>query len=354
MAAPADFASRVATVLEEQDFHGVVLVDGPSGTELELVRGEADRGAHLPITARSRFQTASVSKLFTAVALLRQVARGEADLDAPLVDWLPDDRRPSTLDGAATLRHFLTHTSGISDYFDEQGDEGYEAIWRRVPAAAMRTSRDMLSLFRDLPPRASPGDEVRYNDAAFVVLGNVVEHLAGVSFPEAVAREVFEPAGMTASGYPALDDVEPNLAVGYLPPDDSDPRWRTHVLSLPAVGGGDGGAVTTAADLVAFLRALRDERLLRDPLLGEAITPSVDDPDEGGSYGLGFVISGDGRRRATGHTGEDPGFSARALWYREEDVRLVVLSNVSWAAGPARGVVEEARFGRDPGELEAR
>jgi CubicO group peptidase (beta-lactamase class C family) len=272
------------------------------------------------------------------------VERGEADLDAPLVEWLPEDRRPSTLDTSATLRHFLTHTSGITDYFDEQGSEPYEAIWKRVPAAAMRTSRDMLSLFRDLPPRAKPGEEVRYSDAGFVVLGNVVEHLAGVPFPEAVRREVFEPAGMTASGFPAVDDVEPDLAIGYLPPDDREPRWRSHVLSLPAVGSGDGGAVTNAADLVTFLRALRDERLLRNPLLEEALTPAVHDSEEGGSYGLAFFIHGDGSRRATGHMGEDPGFSARALWYREEDVRIVVLSNVSGAAGPARAAVEELRF----------
>src|SRR5687768_13986317 len=120
LAAPTDFGAQTASALEALDFHGVVRVDGPSGTELELARGEADRGAHLPITMASRFQTASVSKLFTAVALLRQVERGEADLDAPMVDWLPEDRRPTTLDKSATLRHFLTHTSGITDYFDEQ------------------------------------------------------------------------------------------------------------------------------------------------------------------------------------------------------------------------------------------
>jgi CubicO group peptidase (beta-lactamase class C family) len=334
----------VAAALEDVDFHGVVVVDGPDGTEVEVARGEADRGAHVPMTPASRFGMASVSKLFTAVALLRQVERGEADLDAPMVEWLPDDRRPTTLDGTATLRHFLTHGSGITDYFDEQGDEPYEAIWQRVPAAAMRTSREMLGLFRDLPPRARPGAEVRYSDAGFVVLGNVVEHLAGVPFPEAIRREVFEPAGMTASGYPALDDIEPDLALGYLPPDDRDPRWRSHVLSLPAVGGGDGGAVSTAADLVRFLRALRDEQLIRNPLLAEALTPVVDDPD-GGSYGLAFFVYGDGARRATGHTGEDPGYSARALWYREADVRLVVLSNVTEAAGPVRGAIEELLFG---------
>jgi CubicO group peptidase (beta-lactamase class C family) len=344
LTAPDGFAAHVAGALEKLDFHGVVLVDGPAGTELEFARGEADRGAHLPLRAASRFETASVSKLFTAVALLRQVERGEADLDAPLVDWLPEDRRPTTLDGAATLRHFLTHTSGITDYFDEQGNEPYEAIWERVPGAAMRTSRDMLSLFRDLPPRARPGEEVRYCDAGFVVLGNVVEHLAGVPFPEAVRREVFEPAGMTASGYPALDDIEPDLAIGYLPPDDRDPRWRSHVLSLPAVGGGDGGAVSNTADLVRFMRALRDERLIHNPLLAEAIAPAVHDAEEGGSYGLGFLIYGEGARRAIGHTGEDPGYSARALWYPEADVRIVVLSNVTWAAGPARGAVEELRF----------
>ncbi len=335
---------RVASALDDIDFCGVAIVDGPDGALVEVARGAADRSAGRPHTASGRFGLASASKMFTAVAVLRLVERGAATLDTPVTDLLPAADRPTRLDAAVTLRHLLTHTSGMTDYFAEDGDEPYEATWSSVPSYRMRTPRDMLELFRDLPQRAAPGTEVRYCNAAFVLLALVVEALSQRSFPEAVDFDVFRPAAMTSSGYPGLDDVAPGLAVGYLPPDAADRRWRSNIFSIPVVGGGDGGAVSTAADVVGFLRALRDGVFGSGPLFQAAFAPATRDPGGRWSYGLGLQVGDEGRRRWIGHPGEDPGYSARAVWYPADDLRLVLLSNVTDGAGGARRAVETVLF----------
>ncbi|HVL53658.1 MAG TPA: serine hydrolase domain-containing protein [Vitreimonas sp.] len=337
-------AERVTAGLDAIDFSGVVVVDGTDGPIVRLARGLADRATGRPTGMATRFGVASASKLFTTVAALRQAARGELGLDVPLVDLLPPASRPTQLDARVTTRHLLTHTSGMTDYFDEYAGDDYAVIWRRVPAGRMRAPADMLELFRHLPPRAAPGEEVRYSNAGFVLLGIVVETVGRAAFPDVVAREVFEPAAMAGSGYPATDDVVLDLAIGYLPPTEPGGSWRSNAHAIPVVGGGDGGAISAADDLVAFLRALRDGRLLDEPLLRAALTPATQREDELWSYGLGFQVAGEGEQRWVGHTGEDPGYSARLRWYPSLDLRMVVLSNVTNGAAPARAAVEAALF----------
>src|SRR5690606_15422288 len=93
-------------------------------------------------------------------------------------------------------------------------------------------------------------------NAGYVLLGILLSHVCGLPFDEAVVTRVLEPAGMGTSGYPALDEVHPDVATGHLPPLAPGGPWRTNVFSIPATGGGDGGAVVTAPDVERFLRAV--------------------------------------------------------------------------------------------------
>jgi CubicO group peptidase (beta-lactamase class C family) len=280
-----------------------------------------------------------VGKLFTAVAVVRLAERGLLRLDTPLSDLLPAHHRPSTLDPRVTLEHLLTHTSGIGDYVDEAGGEAYEDLWLRWNPAAMRAPADLLPLFRDLPARAAAGGEVRYNNAAFVLLGLVLEALTGHDFYRVVQDEVLAPAGMTATGYPALDDVVPGLAVGHVRPAEAGGAWRTNVYQIPARGQPDGGAYTTAGDLVRFLDAFSDGRLLGDRWRDEMLRPHVTDPEDGTRYGLAFEVAGEGARAHVGHPGGDPGFSAYVAWYREAGVRAALLTNAPpGGLGPRRAL----------------
>ena len=334
---------ELAAGLAALDFSGVVLAAGPDGVLAEVAQGIADRAVGRPVTPSSRFGIASAAKLFTAVTLVSLFERGLAAPSTPLVEVLAPGDRPRTLDPRVTLEHLLAHTSGIADYCDEYGDEPYEDVWLRANPNAMRAPRDLLPLFADLAPLAEPGAEVRYCNAAFVLAGLAIEALAGVSFYDAVPAAVFAPAAMAATGYPALDDVIPDLAVGYLaPPDDApDGPWRSNLYAIPARGQPDGGAFTTAADLVRFLDAFRDGRLVGEAWRDEMLRPRVRDERQDTAYGPDWGLGGEGRRRRVGPPGGDPGYVTILRWYPEAGVRLVVLANRSGRTWPAAALAEE-------------
>ena len=337
----------IAAGLAAIDFSGVVLAVGPDGLLAEVAQGVADRATGRLITPASRFGIASAAKLFTAVTLVSLFERGMAAPSTRVVDVLGAGERPRDLDPRVTLEHLLTHTSGIADYCDEYGDEPYEAVWLRANPNAMRAPRDLLPLFVDLPALAEPGAEVRYCNAAFVLAGLAIEAAGGRSFYDAVAGAVLTPADMDATGYPALDDVIPDVAIGYLPPPDDAPggTWRSNLYAIPARGQPDGGAFTTAADLVRFLDAFREGRLVGAAWRDEMLRPRVHDEREGVSYGLAWWLGGAGRRRHVGHPGGDPGYVAHVRWYPEAGVRLVVLANRPGRAWPAAALAEELLLG---------
>jgi CubicO group peptidase (beta-lactamase class C family) len=338
--ASGPFGERLAAELSAFDFAGVVRAVGPDGLLAEVAIGDADRANARPNTPTTRFGIASVGKLFTAVALVRLFERGQVGPDARVLDVLPVDRRPRNLDPSVTLEHLLTHTSGIADYVDEAGGEPYESLWLRWNPAIMRAPGDLLPLFVDLPPRTTPGAEVRYNNAAFVLLGLVLEALVGRPYVDVVTAEVLEPAGMTSTGYPALDDVVPDLALGHLRPErDGDP-WRTNVYSIPARGQPDGGAYATAGDLVGFLDAFLGGRLVGDDWRAEMLRARARDETVDASYGLAFWLTGEGARARVGHPGGDPGFSAWVSWYPAAGLRAALLTNAPPGVARARDAME--------------
>ena len=341
MTARGPLGDRVAAALAALDFAGVVLACGPDGVLAEVAAGLADRANGRPNRVSTRFGIASVGKAFTAVAMVRLWERGIAAPDTRVVDVLGPDRRPRTLDPGVTLAHLVSHSSGIADYFDEYGEAGYDTLWLRTSPAAMRAPADLLPLFADRPPLDPPGARGRYSNAGFVLAGIALEALTGRAFFDVVADEVFGPAGMTATGYPSLDDVVPDLALGHLPPESPGEPWRTNLYGIPARGQPDGGAYTTAGDLVAFLDAIRDGRLLGEPWRDELLRPHAWDPEEEAHYALGFWAVGEGDRARYAIPGEDPGFAARLAWYHRAGVRVAVLSNVTGGAGRAFRALEE-------------
>ena len=330
--------------LADEGFNGVVHVVGDDDEEpVTIAMGFADRAARLPIDPGTRFGTASTTKLLTGLTVARLVDRGVVRYDDRLVDLVAEKLRPRDLDPRVTLHHLLGHTSGVGDYADEYADLRYEAIWEGVPSTTIRGPRDMVRLMRNLPRTGDPGGAARYNNGAYVLVGIALEEVTGRPFPDLVRTEVFEPLGMTASGFWALDTVEPDLAIGYLPPEpDAAPgspgaSWRTNVYTLPAMGLPDGGAQATAVDLVRALDGLTGRGPIGAVFLtaatrGRMIGPHAVSPVEKVGYGLGVVHGGEGRSARIGHSGEDPGFSSRAWAYTAMGERVVVQSNVSEGA----------------------
>ena len=340
--ARADLQRLLRQWERERDLSGTVLLTQGGRTVLEECFGMADRAAGVPVTPRTRFGLASATKPFTAVAVADLVAQGRLGFHDAIVDLVPAQRRPATLRPDVTVHHLLTHTSGIADYFEEDEEspgyaDDYAALWTDRPSYRMLRPADFLPLYGDLAPYRGPGERWQYSNAGYVLLAQVVEEVAGRPFTDVVRDRVLDRAGMTASGFFRLDEARPDVAVGYLTPYTDGPPWRTNVYSVPVIGGGDGGAFSTARDLDLFLRRLADGTLLgatRDAVLARHA-------DAGAGYwsGYGVLHHADGRY---GHGGGDPGVEVQVERYPDDDANLVVLCNVVGVVDDVRAAVRAA------------
>ena len=337
-----DLSSVAATLSEwgrTRDLCGSFLVTRGGETLLEHSCGYADRVARLPTTAATRFGLASVTKVFTAVAIARLVGEGRLDFSAPVVRLLPPERRPSTLRDDVTVHHLLCHTSGIADYFEEEQDPEpeYADLWAQRPCYRIERPADFLPLFGDLPPYRPPGERWQYSNAGYLLLGLVLEEVTGAAYAEVVGDQVFEPAGMDRSGFFRFDEPRPDVAQGYLPRPDPSAPWRTNIYAMPVVGGADGGSFSTAGDLDRFLHALADGTLLGG-LTTTALTRHAD-AGEGFASGYGVLHYPDGRY---GHGGEDPGVEVLVNRWPEEDLHVIVLLNHEGPAAQVRDLLAAA------------
>ncbi|MBV6457831.1 MAG: Penicillin-binding protein 4* [Fimbriimonadaceae bacterium] len=317
--------AAVDDYLRVHKFSGAIRIASHEGLLLDHASGLANRADSVPNQIDTRFGTASWTKSFTAAAIGRLVERGRTSFATKVVDLLPEERRPATLSRDVTLHHLLTHTSGIADYYDEValGPAAFEDIWREHPAYLFRKPADFLPLFAHLPPRAQPGGiEGSYCSAGFILLGLIVEELSEGDYADFVERDIFRPAGMTDSGFLAMDEVHERVAIGYI---EDERGTRTNHYAIPAVGGPDGGAFTTVQDLAKFLYALENGTFFGPGVLAAMRTPHV--RVEGVPYGYGLWLHESGLGQSFGGVGADPGYSARAFRYPEAGISLMMLGN---------------------------
>lgn len=312
-----------------KNFSGLLCLGRVGEKEPEFIRaaGWANRAEKIRIRPDTRFAAASGSKLFTAVTLLRQVEEGRLRLDERVADLLEG----FPFGPHITLYHLLTHTSGLPDYFDEEEEsdiDAYASLWAQRPVYAMHSARDFLPLFYTRSPKGLPGERFAYNNAGFLLLELVIERAAGVPFREAVRRCVLDPAGMSQTGYFYTDRLPRRCALGYIPLEGGE--WRTNIFAVPFVGGGDGGAYTTAGDWQRFWNALLGGRLLGTELLGEMLRPqAASHPLPGRHYGLGVWLRTSPLPRAALAIGSDPGADMVSACFLDRSLVLTVLSNES-------------------------
>ncbi len=322
----------VSDIVSADEFSGVVVVALNGEVVAEAAAGFADRAANRRATTGTRFATASVTKMFTAGAVARLADEGRLAFDAVVRDVLPRDWHPSALDETATVHDLLTHTANLPDYLPDV-DPTTPDLWRALGTPAVRRATDFLPILAALPAGSHPGPTATYCNAGYVVLGLVLEATAGVPFSTAITTAVFEVCAMKDSAFQPFDELGPDTAVGYLPPDAENQSWRTNVELLPFAGSPDGGAFSTSRDLLKFFLALHGGSLLTDPTRRAVLTPWARDAagDTGFGYGQRIVVRGG--RTWYGHTGEDAGVSARAFHCPADGVSTVVLSNVTRGVG---------------------
>jgi CubicO group peptidase (beta-lactamase class C family) len=299
-------------LLQSDAFSGVVAVAIEGRPLIEFTGGFADRRTGRRNAFQTRFATASVSKMFTAACVARLVDAGRCRFDQPLVNIVP--ALQSHFDDDLSLASLLSHRSGLGDYIDDDAE---------LPFAGMNVARlDCADAFLPYVLQAPrhPVGTFHYSSAGFILLGLAIEAVSGLPYPAAIAQWVLEPAGMKFTGFPALDDPPEDMAVGYMP--DGSPNLD-HV---PRVGGPDGGIVTNVDDLRQFFHCFRDGSLIQESTR-QFLCRSVSQIDSVAAYGHGFCIDTAGGRMWYGHTGSDPGVSARIAFSMDSESSIVVLCN---------------------------
>lgn len=323
--------SGLDDVLADHEFSGVVLIRQGERTLFEAASGLATRRWGIPNTLDTRFDTASITKLFTAVAVLQLVAKGDLDLETSIHHYV--DLEGTQIPVGVTLLHLLTHTSGIADDADEEAGEKYEDLFVETPNYSIIETRDFLPQFAHKPPLAEPGTDCRYNNAGYVLAGLAIERVTGRSYRQVVFDEVFTRAGMLDSGFYDRRDAAPRLAEGWEQRDDG--TWYSNIYSYPPIGSPDGGAHATAADLVRFMQAVRGGELLDAEFTEEFFVPQVEH-DPGTWYGLGleFDMNEDGTVRSYYKEGINVGASGIIRHYVDAGLDIAVLSNSEDGAWP--------------------
>ena len=343
------FAEQLGQLFAEKSrqdlLSGAVLISRNGKPLFRQAFGYANRSWKVENRVDTRFRIASTSKMFTAVAILQLVDRGEIALDTSVVECL--NLRNTKIPQEATVYHMLTMTSGIADWFDESGDweENWAALCRKHPIYLFRRNKDYLPLFVNENPVASVGEQHQYNGAGYILLGLVIENVSGLSYFDWVGQQVFAKAQMMDSGFLSLDDVCDNVAEGYIPIRDSDEKekitgWKRNIYSVTPEAAADGGATSTVDDLNRFSQALRGGGLLSVEMTQEMLTPKVlaqKKPYRGYTWKYGyanmFSLDEAGRVVRWGHTGEEDGVSCRFYYYPEHDLDVIILANQSWCAG---------------------
>lgn len=314
-------------------FSGVALIAQGSAQLFAGAYGYASRSWKIPNTLATRFDTASVTKLFTAVATLQLIERGLLTFATPVIERL--GLQGTTIAPTVTVSHLLTHTSGIADDADEEAGEDYADLWKTKPNYAVNETADFLPQFANKPPNFPPGQGCRYCNCGYVLLGLLIEKASGLSFRDYVRQHIFVPAGMLHSDFFHMDMVNEDVAEGCDPLRDEQGTimgWKKNIYSYPPIGSPDGGAHVTAADLDRFLRQVKAGVLLSAPTAQAFFTPQVlhhvgDEWRQMYGYGLEFAVDETGNILFAEKEGINAGVSAVIRHYPEHDINVVLLAN---------------------------
>ncbi|MFI9062071.1 serine hydrolase domain-containing protein [Streptomyces sp. NPDC053429] len=319
----------------------MVRLTGPTGVRTRAV-GVEDRTTGAAMDPNSRFRIGSVTKTFSSVVLLQLVDEGRIGLDQPvdryLPGLLPDDR--------ITVRHLLTHRSGLADYTNAMFARtvpGFEAVRNKVFGY-----RELVNLSLREPRTSRPGAAYSYSNTNFVVIGMLIEKATGNPVAEEYERRIIKPLKLRNTSYvhPRTEIKGPH-AHGYLYPDEAGARPVDSTEQTASWAQSAGAMISNAADLNTFVSALLGGRLLPARTLDAMLTMTPTDATHTRFYGLGL------RRydlscgtSVYGHTGTVQGFYTYAFATRDGRRTLAAMANTSnrGAANTALGGTLEAAF----------
>ncbi|MFC2158140.1 serine hydrolase domain-containing protein [Acidobacteriota bacterium] len=277
--------------------------------------GMADIERKVKMGSDIAIRLASVSKQFTAMGIMILAEQGKLGFDDPAVQYIPE--LAGRYGDKITVRHLLTHTSGLPDYYDAM---------TQFPSERMPVTEDGAAVFAKWgKSRFEPGEKFEYSNPGYEMLALIIEKASGQTFPEFLKSEIFTPLGMTDSLVMTHPETHfPKRSYGYRLKDDGYVLLDDHRFNLML---GAGGVYTTLEDMYLWDQALYTEELIKKATLDLAFTPMKLLSGKDTDYGFGWTIENYKGLRRLSHGGGWVGFRTGIARYPDRKLTVVVLSN---------------------------
>lgn len=303
---------KIDALLNEQHFQGAVLIAKNNQILFCKGFGLANAEHHISNTPDTVFRIGSITKSFTAIAILQLQEKGLLNVDDPINKYLPGYPQGEKI----TIHHLLSHTSGIAEIMEVPN---YDEI-KRNPTTPLKA----IELFKNLPLKFSPGTSCEYSNSNYIILGAIIESITKKSYEDVIKANILQPLGMNATYYAHNEQLIPKRASGY----SRQLQNATYIdMSLPHASG---ALASTVKDLYKLDQGL--SKLLKNPKV--LFTIHGCNPAEKLAYGYGFRIGPVNRNMEEcrpsilGHFGSIEGFEAAFIKDPDEDLTIILLSNV--------------------------
>jgi D-alanyl-D-alanine carboxypeptidase len=295
-----------------------IAISGPKGSYVRSY-GMSNLATRATLRAVDRVRIASITKSFTATAVLEQVQRGRLSLSDKLSRWvsgIPNGNR-------ITVRQLLAMRSGVYDY---TSDPAWNRRFNANPLSPFKSS-DVVAIIRRHKPLFAPGAKTQYADSNYVLLGIILEKVTGRSVESVITRDVIKPAGLGGSSFPTTPAMPRPFAHGYYAGDDGKGKIRDYTRINPRLAWTAGALISTLGDLVKWGKVLAKGTLLSHSLQAQrmrfGMIPTPNRIPLG--YGLGIMLLGDW----VGHDGAIYGFSSETLYDRVNGAQITAVANLS-------------------------
>ena len=299
----------IKSYVADKEFMGSVLVAQNGKVLLSKGYGYANLEWEVPNSPTAKFHLGSLTKQFTAVAILLLEEKGLLQVIDAINKYLPD--APVTWHDI-TIFNLLTHTHGIPNY---TGLPEYASI-----TTIKKTPAELIALFRDKPLDFEPGSKYEYNNSGYILLGSIIEKLSGQSYEDFIVDHIFKPLGMNDSGYDSNLSIIPQRVSGYT--KESDGIWNANFLDMSQPYAA-GSLYSTVLDLLTWHSKLFGVKILSPISLQKMITPFKE------GYGFGVEIKCIDDYNVIMHIGGINGFNTALIYCQKTQVSVIVLSNLN-------------------------
>jgi CubicO group peptidase (beta-lactamase class C family) len=287
---------------------------------------------NVAVTPQTIFQTGSVGKQFTAMAVMMLVEEGKIGLDDRLTKYVPET---PAIWKDVTIRNLLTHTSGISDYGGEEDLMGKGVINFRKDY----TEEELIPAFAKMPMDFQPGEKWHYSNTGYVLLGIVIHRVTGEFYGDFLEQRIFRPLGMASTRIISEADIVPQRSAGYrlVKGELKNQEWVSPTLNTTA----DGALYTNVLDLAKWDAALWAKRFVKPESYDLMWSPVKLNDGKTYPYGFGWFLAEKGGRKAVSHDGAWQGFTMSIARYLNEGLTVIVMTNLDSDNAKPEKIVED-------------